>query len=318
MQNQITLGVSNLLAELAKERTREKKTIPLPWPMLDSAIGGGLRRGKVTCVAGHPGGGKSYLGLAFCFNASVQGFRWIYLPLEDSQLEATRRMAAIVSEDWAMIDQDDINAERREATVKANMTALAELSVSIRENPRRPIIDQETRKLTVPKLPYHSVCSWIGDQKGTVDLIVIDPVSQIDFRLGSEKEWDGQDTFVRQVCALAEDTGIHIVLVAHVKKRTSMEKAKGSLSMDDICGSSAFSKFVQNVILLERHDPRESEVRDDVGEERCDWHKWTLHLDKSRDGKGAGYRFAMDLSHSPLFRCSGTIIPQSKTPWKGK
>jgi KaiC/GvpD/RAD55 family RecA-like ATPase len=306
------------LAELAKERTRAKKSIRLPWPAVDDAIGGGLRRGKVTCVAGHPGGGKSYLGLAFCFHASVQGFRWIYLPLEDSQVEATRRMAAIVAEDWAMIEQDETNAERREASVKANLTAIAELSVSIRENPRRPVIDADTSKLTVPKLPYHSVCSWIGEQKGSVDLIVIDPVSQIDFRLGSEKEWDGQDTFVRQVCALAEDTGIHIVLVAHVKKRTSMEKAKGSLSMDDICGSSAFSKFVQNVILLERHDPRDSEVRIENMEESSAHHKWTMHLDKSRDGKGAGTRFAMDLSHSPLFRCAGAIIPQSKTPWKGK
>lgn len=233
-------------------------------------------------------------------------------------MEATRRMAAIVSEDWSLIEQDDVNAEHREAKIKANLTAIAELSVSIRENPRRPVIDEETRKLVVPKLPYHSVCSWIGDQKGSIDLLVIDPVSQIDFRLASEKEWDGQDTFVRQVCALAEDTGIHIVLVAHVKKRTSTEKAKGTLSMDDICGSSAFSKFVQNVILLERHDPRESEVRGESEEECMAWHKWTMHLDKSRDGKGAGSRFAMDLSNSPLFRCSGSIIPQSKTPWKGK
>lgn len=258
------------------------------------------------------------MALSLCFYASVQGFRWTYLPLEDSQTEAVRRMAAIVTEEWGMIEQGEINAEWRECKIKENLAGISAMSVNIRENPRRPVIDPATGKPIVPQLPYHKVCAWVGDQKDKTDMIVIDPISQIDFRIGKEREWDGQDTFVRQIGALAEHTGIHIVLVAHVKKRSAVEKSKGNLSMDDICGSSAFSKFVQNVILLERHDLRENDIESDSGVVDSAHHKWSMYLDKARDGKGAGNKYAMDLSQSPLFSCKGTIIPQSKTPWGKK
>jgi replicative DNA helicase/5S rRNA maturation endonuclease (ribonuclease M5) len=92
------------------------RTIPTPWPELDTILSGGLHPGRSYLIAGRPGGGKS-LGLTnIAAHAAELGHKGILFSVEMGRIELMSRMlAAGARAEYGQItrrDVDDYNIGR--------------------------------------------------------------------------------------------------------------------------------------------------------------------------------------------------------------
>lgn len=123
---------------------------------------------------------------------------------------------------------------------------------------------------------FHAVtdkCVWIYDQQGmvtpdkmigvlnycaTVKKIkhfVIDSFLKCGLR---EEDYDEQKLFVDRLCTVARDTGMHIHLVCHSRKREDESKPPRKM---DIKGSGSIADQVDNVLIWWRNKPKEEGLR---------------------------------------------------------
>lgn len=113
---------------------------------------------------------------------------------------------------------------------------------------------------------------WIYDQQGTTDARrMIAVVKHCAERLGckhiaidslmkcvrGDDDYNGQKAFVDDLTAAARDYGIHVHLVAHMRKHDSKN---GMPSKMDIKGTGAITDLVDNVLILWRNRQKEKEV----------------------------------------------------------
>lgn len=271
--------------------------------------------GNVLVLAGAPGASKSYWALNFCLHAGRKGFHWRYLPLEDSAGRWIEKAMAAHFGDWRVVgnpEEDTAEARKRLAEYKKTRLAserdlLTSLWEHVCENPRTVITGLDD----IEPVPYEGVLEWVRrESEEGADLIVIDPVAQIDFT-GRDKDWKQQERFMQALTGIAEKGGCFVALVAHIAKRPGRSNLLSS--MDDLQGAAAFARLAQYVFMLDRHDPQDADIF-------SSWnssveHKLTLTIGKARDGF-SGTRIAMDLdSNGPVFREHGIIKPARK---KGK
>jgi len=296
-------GICDMLDQLGDEAEGKAAGVDIGWRDTCDQLGGVFRKQEFTVIAGPPGNGKSYWALACCMFAEVNDFSWKYLPLEDSQRNWMRRIAAIVCDDWGILDykqaRDSINK------VVANQNIIKGLQTSMCENPRKPVTCRDG-KARIPDIPYDKVADWIYREGQKTDLIVIDPISIMDYDTGKSKtDVAGQRDFIKQVSGLVTQIKGHVMLVSHTTKKKTRNTP---LHMDMIEGSQAFSKYCHNVLLLDHHDEKESTVYGAVGGTVS--HKRTLLIDKARGSKGGGAQIALDFDRSgPVFNEYGVIRP---------
>lgn len=111
---------------------------------------------------------------------------------------------------------------------------------------------------------------WIYDQLGAVEWrkviavmryavktfgmqhFVIDSLMKC---VKGEDDYNAQKDFVNELCTFAQDNGVHIHLVHHVKKGESEHKAPGKF---DIKGSGAITDQVDNVFIVWRNKKAET------------------------------------------------------------
>lgn len=306
----VDFGILNLSEEIEDEHKGLRKACPTPWPVINDAISGGFLPGQVTTLAGPAGNGKTYFCLTLCLLCEINRIEWRYLPLEDDQKSALRRLVACMMDDWSMVDIDKHNAAERYKKLTNHYGSIKRISQRVLENPRKSIIGEDGKPI-VPRVPWESICEWIGTQ--SAKLIIIDPISQIDYDSRSMKPWEAQDAFVRKTLAMAEHTKCHVILVNHIRKRTGTERQKTTISMEDMKGSSAFHNLVHNVFLLDSHQIKDSSVYVSSGDGiKTVSHTRTLYLDKIRCGSGTGSKYAMGITNSPSFECMGMICKNQK------
>lgn len=300
-------GVYALSARFGQEERGEIKLLPIPWTEISRGLGGGLYPGEVTVLAAPPGNGKSFVSAHLSLAAGAAGFRWRYLPLEDRQEVWLQRFGAVALDEWSFLDREKCSAAARQRTLKANQAVFRAIETNICENPRLPVADGSGR-MVVPALPAYEILDWVHEAARDYDLLVIDPVSQIDFGRVGGKKWEDEEDFVRRLLGIAADSRCHVLLILHVVKRGGRNQMP--LSLDDMQGSAAFSRFAHNVLLLETHDERESEVVCHVPN-KIVTHKRTMIIGKGRTGSGGGSRFAVDFDHrGPALLEHGLIKPK--------
>ena len=282
---------------------------PMPWAEIADGLGGGFRPGEVTTIAGQAGNGKSFIALTVCYNLQLANIPWRYLPLEDNAGQVTRRMSALLFDDWKMIDMDYRKASEQETKIVKNLKAIHSLSRSICQNPRKWALNPNTKKPYLPDVPWSLVCDWVGALAETSDakLIVVDPVKQIDFDEPTQPWWRVQEKFVRTITAMADRSGVHVILVNHLRGRSGKDR-KESATMEDMGGSAAFRDLVHNVLLLEAHDEKTSAIVVNGDLSKANY-KRTLSIEKCRNGSGRALRFAMDFT-SPYMACLGQICKE--------
>lgn len=115
---------------------------------------------------------------------------------------------------------------------------------------------------------------WIYDQQGTCNPGVLRGVMLYASReLGvthffidsmmkvvkGDDDYNGQKDFVNEVCTIAQDTGMHIHLIAHARKR---EDELSPPNKFDVKGSSSITDLVDNVCTVWRNKKKEAVISD--------------------------------------------------------
>lgn len=98
------------------------------------------------------------------------------------------------------------------------------------------------------------VMNWCAKEK-RVEHFVID--SFLKCGLG-EEDYNGQKHFVDQICTVARDTGMHIHLVAHSKKKEDETKPPRKM---DVRGAGSITDQVDNVVVWWRNKVKEEVMR---------------------------------------------------------
>lgn len=119
-----------------------------------------------------------------------------------------------------------------------------------------------------------------------IDQFVVDNLTKV---VDGEDNYNAQKDFVNQLCQAAHDTGVHIHLVAHVRKGKTEKEQPGKF---DVKGAGSITDMVDNVFIVWRNKGKEEAYRAgstnyDAGEPDA-----ILQLEKQRNGETEGhYRF---------------------------
>lgn len=115
---------------------------------------------------------------------------------------------------------------------------------------------------------------WIYDQQGVCDpqtlrgvmMYAADELGVTQFFVDSvmkvikgDDDYNGQKDFVNEVCAIAQDTGMHVHLIAHVKKMGDELTIPNKF---DVKGSSSMSDLVDNAAIIWRNRIKEKRLSD--------------------------------------------------------
>lgn len=294
----------DLTARIEAERDGLIKAIRLPWWNLNKHIGFGLYPGNITIVAGPPGTSKSYFALNTLLAAGKAGYRWRLLPLEDNAETWALKALATNLDSWELISQpeneDDRRAlgERKLAQLNKHRDFISDMFQCIAENPRMPVKGMDgSRK--VFDVNYQDVLRFVEDEAEASDIVCIDPISQITFDADG-RDFRGQSDFMRRLAAIAADTKIHVLLIAHDVK----QHHGGTEGV--VQGSAMFERLAHSVLILSRHDPSiEDSIYSTFNPTIA--HRLTITVKKCRAGS-SGKRFAFDLSDfGPTFKEHGMI-----------
>lgn len=300
-------GLAGLSRRLDEEIDGFLSAIALPWRSATIGLGGGLAPGQMTVLAGPPGVSKSYMALNILLAAEQAGVRWRLLPLEDDATTWTMKSLAVAEADWRLVAQmpgDDEDTRRDLGRLKLDgvgrhaRLAAHLLHERIAENPRVPL----TTPLgtVVPDVPWASVIDFVEREgEAGTGLVVIDPISMINF--GNGNEFRGQEAFYSRLVGAAASSRVHVLLVAHtVKQARHLGVAE---TLEGIQGSAMLTRLAHNVLVLSRHETRDSVLVDGATAR----HRLTLSLPKCRNGFSCT-RYAFDLeAKGPVFREWGNI-----------
>lgn len=142
---------------------------------------------------------------------------------------------------------------------------------------------------------------WLYDQQGTVQMprmlaviryareelgvqhFVVDSLMKCGI---DGDDYNAQKRFVDALSTYSRDSGLHVHLVAHSRKR---ETESTMMDKFDIKGASELTDMADNVFTLWRNKPKESKVeRGEVDEQTCSAPDAVLMCDKQRHGEWEG------------------------------
>lgn len=107
---------------------------------------------------------------------------------------------------------------------------------------------------------------------------VIDNLTKV---VPGEDSYNDQKNFVNALCTIANDTGIHIHLIVHVRKGKDESEIPNKMS---IKGAGSITDMVDNVFIVWRNKPKEKKIREGdmsvINEPDA-----LLILDKQRNGE---------------------------------
>jgi twinkle protein len=194
----------------------------LPWDTHGLFVG--LRASEVSVWAGINGHGKSLL-LGQCVLSLVQQGQKCLIASFEMRPEITlARMA-------------------RQST---GMRVPTSLSLDIFEKWKKDHLYLLDHHGMIDAQQMLAVCRYASAELG-VQHIVIDSLMKC---VKGEDDFNGQKDFVNALCSIAQDTGMHIHLVHHMRKGSDEKHLPGKF---DLKGSGSISDQVDNVFIVWRN-----------------------------------------------------------------
>jgi archaellum biogenesis ATPase FlaH len=283
------------MADLMKEG-QGVSSIATPFNTLNQMIGGGLRRQFTSVISGPPGNGKSYFVYKCLLEFRKAGHTVYYLPLEYDIKAQMRRIMATYLDDWSLLNDDKKNADVRMEKLINNPDMLDIykcLESSILNNPTLSEKDANGN-IHIPNVYYEDVMEIVTYYSSVADIIIIDPITGIECNPRNGPEHQQQQKFIRSLNALKDNC--HYMLVGHTRKRSKHNGKETALTIDDVAGSVAMSRFAQYLMLLDFHDRKQSSVESSFGIRKAVDHTRTLQIGKTNFGPGKGQKIAYDFS----------------------
>ena len=137
-----------------------------------------------------------------------------------------------------------------------------------------------------------AVIRYARDKFG-IQHFVVDNLAKV---IAGEDSYNEQKDFVNSLCVVAQDTGVHIHLVLHMKKGRTEDDVPGKF---DIKGSGAISDLVENVFIVWRNKKKEGDMRMGGGDSVATDPDCVLLLTKQRNGETEG-RYPLYFDHRSL------------------
>lgn len=287
--------------DLLKQNLR--KTIPLPWSRLSEKTNA-LKPGTVVLIGGPTKVGKSFFIDNILLHLIHSGISWAKIPLEDSKKDNLWRFLAILSCNYQVLEDSADACDIKQEALNNYKEVLPEIAKRIWENPRYAE-DGVIRPVT-PDL----LLEWVDLVTGFSRVVVIDPIAQIEF--DQHRPWEDESKFLRSLLAIAAERDVTIVCVGHCVKRPGVS-ASYPLTESDFQGSANWTRLSHTVILIDGHEPKESDVYrmgcDPVSVE----HNRTVYIAAARHGSGTRMRLAFNQDKfAPVFDELGVIVQKKK------
>ncbi len=302
-------ALHDLRHDFKAERSGRRQPLPLSHPRLNKAKP--LHPGTVLLVAGPPNTAKSLFVANEVVHLHRRGVSVGYLPLEDRRADLQRRMLAIMARSWNVMNGDLAQANENLILMDRFGKELDSISQGIFENPHTQTVMINGR-IQVQSLPSETVLNWVEEMLNIHQVVVVDPLSQIDFdEAPGRREYQDQASFIRRLTGIISRTEKNIILVGHTVKSPG-GKASQQLSADDIEGSAKFGRLAQTIFMFNAHEPKDSQVFRSGSRMEIVQHSHTVYIAKSRNGMFPRARMALRLGDTaPVFEELGMIIPKN-------
>jgi archaellum biogenesis ATPase FlaH len=196
----------------------------------------GFCKGKITCLSGETGCGKSSLVSLFMLEAVQNGYK---TALFSGELE----------------DKDAYNWLILQAAGKRYIRPTQYENFYIPNEESEELISQWlNEKIYIYNNDYGNQFEFISGQLSEithdkkVDLIILDNLMSMDIESLSDETNKQQTVFVQQLKKFAKMNNVHIVFVAHPRKPDK----KNLIDKYDVCGSSNIVNMVDNILIIYR------------------------------------------------------------------
>lgn len=279
--------VKELYDELDDACEGRRFAAPMPWVSLSKDTRA-LLPGTVTILCGSPGATKSMalIQLVRFLRDRIADACVCALMLEDGASYHLRRAAA------QMTGISDITDD---AWCRANPDKVTDIKQQLGER-----LDALRRSIEAPsvqnKCSPDELVAWIRAKARTHRVLAIDPITMM---VKGAKAWEGDEKFLFGAKRTIEEHGTSLVLVTHPRKMPT-GASPGQMSMDDLAGGSAYSRFSQTILYLRAHDVKSSEVERDGLSAQQD-HNRTVTVFKARNGRGVeGRKYAFRFDPTTL------------------
>lgn len=250
---------ANELIDEIESGGRALEGATLPWSKTHDDLR--LRKGETSVWAGINGHGKSLMLGQVVQSLAAQQQRTVICSFEMKPLDLLRRFV-------------------RQAAGCKEFTAAA---VDRWAQFAKPWIYLYNQRGQTPAHRVYAVARYAAEELGA-DHLIVDSLMKV---VKSEKEIDEQKAFVDQMFTIAQDHGLHVHIVHHMRKGEDEFKAGGKF---DLKGSGAITDLVDNVFIVWKNKRKLAalEAGNDVDESEPDS---MLIVEKQRNGEFEG-RFA--------------------------
>ena len=269
--------------QILKERheaiaSGKMRALRSPWGLIDADVRLNLP-GTLNVLCGDPGSAKSFLTLQLFMFVLAGGERVSLYELEETKGWHMSRALAQLSGEPRVTDMVYVqnNADR----------------VAILRERWRTELETLGGSMLCPEdhaIPSDELLQWADREcKAGARIIGIDPITAL---LPTQKPWIDDHHTITQLRRIVDKYHAAVWIVTHPKKGRKTE-----ISMDVMAGGAAMSRFVNNVLWLERTDKPESHVLYGGTTVEADR---ILHVCKCRDGVAAGRKLSMTLRRDNL------------------
>jgi KaiC/GvpD/RAD55 family RecA-like ATPase len=277
-QDRDPVGV--LYAELDDAVAGRRYAAPMPWQRLARDTRA-LTPGTVTLVCGSPGATKSLLLVQWVRYLIAANVTTCLLALEDGVAYHLRRCAAQI------LAVSDLTDDR---WCKDHPDKVAEIKAKL-----RPQLDTLRRCIEAPVKAENTpdaLIAWVRSKAKNHRVLAIDPITLM---AHGARSWEDDKHFMNGSKRIIEESGSSLILVTHPRKLQSGAN-RAALSMDDLAGGTAWSRFSQTVLYLRAHDDKTATVDHGQGssEENFNRTMVILKVRNARGGEGSGYAFRFD------------------------
>lgn len=224
-----------------RSRSTEKRTF-LPWPKCNESFE--FRRGEVTAWVGQNGHGKTDLTTQMALSLVGQNERVCVASFEMKPIKTIGRMVRMFA------GVNPFTPDYQQIDGMAAVDALYDEFSQWTEG-RMWLYDQT--KTARPDVVLGMV-KYCGKELG-IGHVFIDSLMKC---VRDEDDYNGQKSFVDELCALAKDLDLHIHLVHHQKKPS---RESDLPDKHDTKGSGSITDQIDNLMMVYRNKPKEDDIR---------------------------------------------------------
>lgn len=235
------------LADILRPRP---KGVPTPFKELDNKLKG-LRRGELVTVCAGSGIGKSTLVRELAYHmVTHHNLSVCHITLENAYEDTAASYLAMqigIPPPVFLAHAEEYKPEQlEEAAVK-----------TIRNMYFFDHFGSIEKPSLIEKIRYYARCG--------VDFIILDHLSMVVSGLDTNDERRDIDRIMTDLAALCVETGVGIISVVHLKRKTSEGESYnhgGEVSLTDLRGSAALEQLSWSVVAMERNQQAEDGEED--------------------------------------------------------